>query len=60
MLNMNKVSKEILEVLVNCIDGDIISGNSLQQASPETSWDNIRMLLVTLFENGILEFYSDQ
>ena len=55
ILNMNNVSSEILEILANSIDGEVITGKALQEASPDTSWENIKMLLVTLFENGILE-----
>jgi ribosomal protein L16 Arg81 hydroxylase len=60
ILNMNKVSKEILEVLANSTGGGLMTGESLQQVSPDTSWDDIRMLLVTLFENGILELDTEQ
>jgi hypothetical protein len=55
ILNMNNVGKEILEVITGCTSDDSISGQQLQLVSPESSWDDIRMLLLTLFENGILE-----
>jgi len=60
ILNMNNVKREILEELVNCTNGEVITGDKLQQISSGTPWGDIRMLLVTLFENGILELDSDQ
>lgn len=59
ILNMNNVGKEILEMLANSTDGGMISGKKLQEASPDESWENIKMLLVTLFENGIIELDSE-
>ena len=40
--------KEILEILANSTNGELVTGELLQQACPETSWDNVKMLLVTL------------
>jgi len=55
VLNMNKVGKNILEILANSTEGVILTGDLLQNANPKASWDDIKVLLLFLFENGILE-----
>ncbi|MCK5360156.1 MAG: hypothetical protein KAJ95_05985 [Gammaproteobacteria bacterium] len=55
ILNMTKVGKEIIEILVNPEKGVFITGKNLQEVNPDASWDDIKMLLLFLFENGILE-----
>jgi ribosomal protein L16 Arg81 hydroxylase len=55
ILNMNKVGKEIMGILANRQDDVIITGKKLQQVNPNASWEDISMLLLFLFENGIIE-----
>ncbi|MFZ0488511.1 MAG: cupin domain-containing protein [Arenicellales bacterium] len=59
ILNLNNVGREILQALAGGNDDSPITGERLQRLNPKASWDDVKAMLVFLFENGILDVVPD-
>ena len=55
VLTLKNIGEPIVGVLSNGSTGTVISGKQLLAVSPDSSWEDIKAMLVFLFENGILE-----
>ncbi|MGA8259035.1 MAG: cupin domain-containing protein [Arenicellales bacterium] len=60
ILNLNNVGREIVQALAGANDDSSITGESLQKLNPKASWEDIKAMLVFLFENGILEVVPEK
>ena len=60
VLSLKKVGKPVLELMANCDQNTVIRGRDLLEVNSRASWEDVRAMLVALFENGILEIVPRQ